>query len=245
MICQPIKVPGGGGVICRGRPARRRCSTCGRLPAEFECDWPVQERQSGTCDAAICVRCRDQDGEKDYCWRHRHPQAAAGGAVEQRPARIRKAMRAITLRDPWAQLVLIGAKRIETRGFQVNPDPDTPGGRVTLVLHSSKTFTEEEDALCKAEPFRKCLVDGGAWPPGLLPRGQVLALFDVTGCTASEDLVDISAQERAFGNYADGRWGWHIENVRRCQRPVPARGMQGLWPVDLTLEERIRAELRG
>lgn len=238
MICTPIP----NGVICRGRPARRRCATCRQLGAEFECDWPTPERSSGTCDAAVCQACRDRDGELDYCPKHRAAETSPARA-QVAPARIRRALRAITLRDPWAQLVLIGAKRIETRGFQVNPDPDTPTGRVTLVLHSSKTFTDEEDALCKAEPFRKCLVDGGAWPPGLLPRGHVLALFDVTGCTASEDLVDISAQERAFGNYADGRWGWHIENVRRCRRPVPARGMQGLWPVDLALEERIRAEL--
>jgi hypothetical protein len=33
----------------------------------------------------------------------------------------------------------------------------------------------------------------------------------------------------ALGDYADARFAWELELVRRLEEPVPARGRLGLW----------------
>ena len=45
----------------------------------------------------------------------------------------------------------------------------------------------------------------------------------------------------AFGDYSPGRWGWMLRDVRPLAVPVPARGQQGLWQVEVPAT----AELAG
>ena len=40
-----------------------------------------------------------------------------------------------------------------------------------------------------------------------------------------------SEAERTFGEFAEGRWAWLLENVHPID-PIPAKGRQGLWTVD-------------
>ncbi|WP_110932205.1 hypothetical protein [Paenibacillus bouchesdurhonensis] len=35
--------------------------------------------------------------------------------------------------------------------------------------------------------------------------------------------------EYTFGDYSDGRYAWEMTNVQRMEKPVPVKGMQGLW----------------
>lgn len=41
-----------------------------------------------------------------------------------------------------------------------------------------------------------------------------------------------SELENLFGDFAEGRWAWLLENVEPLEPPVPAKGRQGLWTVD-------------
>ena len=68
-------------------------------------------------------------------------------------------------------------------------------------------------------------------------------LFD---CVPVEDL-GVDPVERAFGDYSPGRFGWRLASVVRLPVPVPARGMQGLWPITpetLNILEQALAFLR-
>jgi hypothetical protein len=73
-----------------------------------------------------------------------------------------------------------------------------------------------------------------------LPLGCVLATCDLVDVLPTEARICLpgvfddypelnSEQERAFGNYHEGRWAWVLGNVRRLGDPIPAKGALSLW----------------
>jgi hypothetical protein len=73
MVCETVRLPGGGSAIVCGRHRRRpKCSAPGcSAPSEFQCDAPAPRRKSGTCDRHLCAshRTTPQDGV-DFCPEH-------------------------------------------------------------------------------------------------------------------------------------------------------------------------------
>jgi hypothetical protein len=41
-----------------------------------------------------------------------------------------------------------------------------------------------------------------------------------------------NGNERAFGNWATGRFAWQLANPRRFLQPIPYRGMQSFFDVE-------------
>src|SRR5690242_7565318 len=85
-------------------------------------------------------------------------------------------MKALTLRQPWATLVALEAKRTETRSWR------TPY-RGSLAIHAAKTMTKAASSLCWEEPFRTALEAGGyraedgpTINPFGLPLGAMIAI---------------------------------------------------------------------
>ncbi|HEY0075556.1 MAG TPA: ASCH domain-containing protein [Abditibacteriaceae bacterium] len=146
--------------------------------------------------------------------------------------------RAISLWDPWATLVAIGAKKIETRSWPTDY-------RGPLAIHASRRTSELKICL-QNEHFWKALSPryveigeyterGKAKLAHHFSLGCVVAVVDLKDCVPTEELAStISDQELAFGNYARGRFAWILENVRSLQNPLPQRGAQRFFNVDLT-----------
>src|SRR4051794_38411973 len=122
-------------------------------------------------------------------------------------------MKAITLHQPYATLIAIGAKRIETRGWRTRY-------RGPLAIHAARSLSPERRALCVREPFRTVLQQAGYTDPDRLPLGAVVATCSLLAClptgpvagTRPHALPRIGSAEWAFGNYAPGRWQWLLEN---------------------------------
>ncbi|MBA2677530.1 MAG: ASCH domain-containing protein [Ktedonobacteraceae bacterium] len=141
----------------------------------------------------------------------------------------RDVMKTLTLTQPWAQLVTLGAKRIETRSWSTEYQGP-------LAIHAAKSFPQWAEDLCEDEPFRSSLEDAGyPWKPGMkhnpqcLPTGQVIAvgwLEQVERITPNFPVVPI---ERAFGTYTPGRYAWRFSTIYRLATPIAARGSLGLW----------------
>lgn len=149
-------------------------------------------------------------------------------------------MKTITLTQPWATLVAIGAKRFETRSWRTFH-------KGTLAIHAAKGFPEEAIVLCFEEPFASVLSGAGITKPGDLPRGVIVAVSDLNGCHPTDRCrcgivpPQPGTQEHAFGDYRPGRWFWELRNVRPVLPPIPVKGAQGLWVWDETgLEENLR-----
>lgn len=148
-------------------------------------------------------------------------------------------MKALTLTQPWATLVAIGAKRIETRSWKTS-------FRGQIAIHAAKGFPGSAKDLCMSRVFCSAL----GWPecPTILtqewlddngrrikalPLGCVLATATIVNCIETEMIrryvQPFSEIEEAFGNYAPGRFGFLLEDVIQFATPVPAKGALSLW----------------
>lgn len=131
-------------------------------------------------------------------------------------------MKAITLHQPWASLVMIGRKLYETRSW---PTPY----RGVLAIHAGKTLPDYALDFC-AE-FDGELTAAGIPDATELPLGVVLGCVRLTGCIRTDDgfARTLPAHAKAWGNWEPGRYAWRLEGPSPYGKPIPARGLQGLW----------------
>lgn len=141
-------------------------------------------------------------------------------------------MKAISLTQPWATLVAIGAKKYETRSWSTNY-------RGPLAIHAAKGYPRSAQYLAQeTQPFRDVLNR----PNEELPRGAIIAIVELTGCIHTEDFWNLTEQERAFGDYGPRRYAWQLTNVRELQYPVPCKGALGLWTVPDEVMAKVLAD---
>lgn len=148
-------------------------------------------------------------------------------------------MKALSLWQPWASLVALGSKKIETRSWATSH-------RGPIAIHAAKKWNRELVDMCLYEPFASELGklrpnEGGMFYlqdalPKILPFGCIVAVADLVDCFRIDGPPD-DALERLFGDYRPGRFGWRLDNVRPIAN-VPCVGRQGLFHVngDIDLE---------
>lgn len=129
----------------------------------------------------------------------------------------------LTIRQPYATLIALGAKRVETRSWYT-------GYTGPVWIHAGKAKLDDEgDALCRDEA-REVLIAAGITRASELPYGAIIAQGVLRCCKPAEYLkFRIKPRERAFGNFGDNRWGWVFAEVRRLAVPIPLKGALGLF----------------
>lgn len=139
--------------------------------------------------------------------------------------------RAISLTQPWATLMAIGAKRVETRGWKTN-------FRGWVAIHAAKGFPGDCKRLCYQSPFAGALAGAGYNKPENLPRGVILAITEIVDCKRTYDVgSEISPDERAFGDYSNGRHAIFTNGVRRLKQPIVIKGALGIWSLSTPITE--------
>lgn len=150
-------------------------------------------------------------------------------------------MKCLSLWQPWATLMAIGAKRIETRSWETMH-------RGPLAIHAAKKRNRELSEMCGTDPFASALSPAGMGTHDL-PFGAIVCVLNVTACLRTIDLPSwivkhteglssevraryaLSVNERDFGDYSPGRFAWLTSNVRKLATPIPFRGAQGLFDI--------------
>src|SRR4051812_43663946 len=108
-------------------------------------------------------------------------------------------MKALTILEPWATLVALQEKKVETRSRRISH-------RGPLLIHSGKRFTDSAKLLCMTEPYYTILTNHGLSVAHLKERlGVILAAATLVDVVPVNEL-NVSPQERAFGNYDAGRF---------------------------------------
>lgn len=140
-------------------------------------------------------------------------------------------MKAITIIQPWATLIAIGAKKYETRGWATKH-------RGPLAVHAGKKI---DWGACEREPIKSTLARFG-YNALNLPKGVIVATAIVNDCNHvsgnfGKEVVlfngnSIIGEELSFGNYSQGRYAWELADVQPLHEPIPAKGRQGLWNWD-------------
>lgn len=136
-------------------------------------------------------------------------------------------MRAITIMQPWASLIALGAKRYETRSWKTNY-------RGALAIHASLEFTKAARALCRCEPFASALLGTEDLPIGcVIATCNLAAVFPTSEPDSLfKPVTDWPESEEAFGDFSPGRFAWLLNHVRALESPIPASGRQSLWDWD-------------
>jgi activating signal cointegrator 1 len=138
-------------------------------------------------------------------------------------------MKALSLHQPWATLVCIGAKRLETRSWKTSY-------RGTIAIHASKTRPPTGLHLATKEPFKSALAKAGIFEPGQLLFGQVIGMATVIECHIAEHLDAasglINETEWAFGDFRSGRWAWQLSNPVLFKKPFIYKGRVGIFDIE-------------
>ena len=149
-------------------------------------------------------------------------------------------MKAVTLYQPYASLVAIGAKKFETRSWKTSY-------RGPLAMHAgiSKKYLDlgwQEPFFSALSPLHKFGEDGGMSLMWWL--GYVVATCDLVDCIEiTPDFIEsLTREEICFGDYTLGRYAWDLENVKQLEKPIPTKGKQGLWILPEEIEAIITHE---
>jgi hypothetical protein len=137
-------------------------------------------------------------------------------------------MKALTLWEPWASLIAIGAKRIETRSWATSY-------RGPLAIHASKKVPSDISDFYEENQLPWDLTRLGFFNITDLPAGMVLAtcrLVDVIPTTSPYLTEVLKTKEANYGDYEPGRFAWILTDITHLEVPVPAIGHQGLWTWD-------------
>jgi hypothetical protein len=141
-------------------------------------------------------------------------------------------VKVLSLLQPWATLVVIGVKKIETRSWNTNH-------RGTLLIHASKG--KAGSIFVDKSPFKKYIPDFSKLPFGAI-IGQV-ELVDVIRTEAlgmsDEHINKLTLEEKAFGDYESGRYAWMLEEAVMFKQPFYCRGSISLWNCPSMIESDI------
>lgn len=141
-------------------------------------------------------------------------------------------MKAITIWQPWASLLVSGRKKYETRSWATSY-------RGPIAIHAAmRSVRKSIDALAAD-------TDGPGWAtlerfdvlfmrPGALDQlatGAVIGRALLARCNliTEEFVASLTPQELDLGDFTIGRYAWEFEQMEEFTDPRPVRGAQGLW----------------
>lgn len=134
-------------------------------------------------------------------------------------------MRALTLWQPWATLVALGAKRVETRSWAPRFRPP-----FRLAIHAARQVPTPGLALMADPRVREVLGRAGILTAADLPAGKVVAVCYVAAVRPGGEVVTLlDGPDLYLGDFRPGRWAWMLDRVTPLDPPVPARGRRQLW----------------
>lgn len=151
-------------------------------------------------------------------------------------------MKAISLWQPWASAMFppVSLKRIETRHWPTNV-------RGQVAIHAAKKQSRELERIF--DDNNKDRIHGGMRPFDMitgsfydLPFGSLIGFGELVDCiqinlfelNRRPDIRDmLNSNEQAWGNYDMGRFAWVFKDLIRLDKPIPYKGAQGFFNVDL------------
>lgn len=159
-------------------------------------------------------------------------------------------MKALTIWQPWASLIIAGAKPYEFRGWR--PPASIIGQRIVIHASARKIDLEEIAALYSILRYRDheqykdaaaetCLhpelampILKRAWKPHQtdpLPMACGLGTAIIGEPRLGTEIAGEFGVRRANDSDRDlhANWGWPMLDIEAWPEPVPMRGAQGLW----------------
>ena len=122
-------------------------------------------------------------------------------------------MKVLTIKEPWATLIIDGYKKYEFRSWKTNY-------RGKILIHAG--MSEEKDMLKKFKDYNlNC------------SKGMIIGEALLTDCILvtkefEEELLKID--KTVYGREShEMTYAWKLENVIKYDKPIPIKGQLGLW----------------
>ncbi|HSE36216.1 MAG TPA: ASCH domain-containing protein [Blastocatellia bacterium] len=136
-------------------------------------------------------------------------------------------MKALTIKQPWASLIIFRGKDIENREWEA---PSTLIGR-RIAIHSSKKMEPEDIDDATALCYERGLPDFNIAPIDYA-TGSIIGVVTLKACVK---------QSRSL--WFVGTYGFELTDPRPLPQPIPIRGQLGFWEVPEDVYEQMKAQL--
>lgn len=175
----------------------------------------LTQKRRAAARKAVLTRKRRQAGKKAAATRKRNVKTKAN---DEEP----KPVRALTIRQPWPELILRGRKPFEIRSWNTKY-------RGPLVLHAG------------AKVDSNSATQLGLNPDELIFGAFVgVALLKDVRPYKREDARLLKKKRGGFGYWSPGLFAWVLTQSRRFIRPIEAKGKLGLIKVPNAILRQIR-----
>lgn len=142
-------------------------------------------------------------------------------------------IKALSVYQPWAQLIAQGEKRVETRSWSTDYRGKLAiqaGMRIIPLKYWPIEETKKHNIykIKRIDEVDETIVIKD------MPCGAVLAVCDLVNCIRitpelAAFLKKEDSKEFIFGDYRLGRYAWILDNIEPFLEPVPLRGRPRLW----------------
>ena len=126
-------------------------------------------------------------------------------------------MKVLTIKEPWASLIINGYKEYEFRSWKTNC-------RGKILIHAGLTL--EKDTAIKFKDYN--LVYG---------KGEIIGEAILTDCILVTDEFEnklYNINPLVYGKSEHSRvYAWKLENVIKYNNRIPCKGKLGLWNYDI------------
>lgn len=122
-------------------------------------------------------------------------------------------MRVLTVRQPWAGLIMHGVKTVENRGWR-------PPGDLRIGIHAAQRLDRDADVVLP----NRIPYDLGVILGTVFVSGHHVAGGPDCRCTV-EEYAEFPIVDVGFPRM----YHWRLVRPRRFVTPIPARGALGLW----------------
>lgn len=130
-------------------------------------------------------------------------------------------MKVLSIIEPYATLIKLNKKKIETRSFKTNY-------RGELYIHASSTKIPKE--WFNNKELMSLVLDNN------LNFGYIICKCNLVDCIyMDEEFLEKIKRDRLeyiCGDYKLGRYAWVLEDIEVLDNPIYAKGKLGIWNYD-------------
>ena len=127
-------------------------------------------------------------------------------------------MKVLTIKQPWATLIIQGDKRYEFGSWKTNYTGE-------LLIHAGKSIDKE--AMFRLSKYL----------PNELPLGKILGKVTLVKCIKCDDEFKKMCMEENKEIYAKStfneEYAWEMDNVEPFEKYIEINGKLGLWNYDI------------
>lgn len=126
-------------------------------------------------------------------------------------------MKALTVKQPWAELIVAGIKDIENRTWRINY-------RGRVLIHSALSVVPREDLLVYPLPALKRAIGESCECEDEYQTGAIIGSVEITDCVMNHP-----------SEWAErGVWNWVLSNPQKYEKPIRnVRGKLSIWEYPL------------